>query len=68
MRGSLLQLAEAVKAAAKSTRVKREVVELTDAAADRIKQLLGSRHKVGTACMRVLEEALMCGARTAELP
>ncbi|KAG1662147.1 hypothetical protein FOA52_011020 [Chlamydomonas sp. UWO 241] len=45
MRSSLVVLAEAVKAAASTPRVKKTVVELTDAAAARIKELLETRHK-----------------------
>jgi hypothetical protein len=46
MRGSLLALAEAVKAAASSRLKSRSPVELTDSAASRIKELLETRHKV----------------------
>lgn len=43
---TLLALAEAVKQAARQPRVKKQAIELTDAAAGRIKQLLDARHKV----------------------
>jgi len=46
MRGSLLAMAEAMAKAAAAPRNRKAVVELTDAAAERIKALLEARHKV----------------------
>ncbi len=45
MKTSLVALAEAVKEASRSPRVKKAAVELTDAAASRVRDLLEKRHK-----------------------
>ncbi|PNH10852.1 Iron-sulfur assembly protein IscA-like 1, mitochondrial [Tetrabaena socialis] len=45
MKASLSCLAEAVKEATRSPRVKKAAVELTDAAAGRVRELLSSRQK-----------------------
>jgi hypothetical protein len=47
---SLVALAEAVVKTARAPRAKKAAIELTDAAAERIKQLLLNRHKVGRRC------------------
>ncbi|MEW5302234.1 MAG: hypothetical protein WDW36_005036 [Sanguina aurantia] len=45
MRNSILSLAEAVVRAPRSERVRKAVIEVTEAAASRIQDLLGKRHK-----------------------
>lgn len=45
MRSSLWSLAEAAVKEATKPRVKKQVMELTDAAANRVRQLLEARHK-----------------------
>ena len=44
--GSLAALAEAVKQAARQPRARKAALELTDAAAERVRRLLEQRHKV----------------------
>ena len=44
--GSLAALAEAVKQAARQPRARKAAIELTDAAAERVRRLLEQRHKV----------------------
>lgn len=46
VRLSLLALAEAVVKEARKPRIQKQAIELTDAAANRIRQLLEMRHKV----------------------
>lgn len=47
---TLQQLAEVAKRAAPKPWLRKAAVELTDAAVDRIKNLLENRHKVGYGC------------------
>ncbi|GLC44243.1 hypothetical protein PLESTB_000756300 [Pleodorina starrii] len=45
MKATLSCLAEAVKEATRSPRARKAALELTEAAADRVRELLGKRHK-----------------------
>ena len=46
MRNSLLALAEALQKASRAPRVKKSAIEVTDAAAERVRELLQKRAKV----------------------